>query len=86
MDVVTRVAAWWVPDEKQPSIVEECQVAVLQLVTALVANSHPGMQKRYVHSTSAVVGIAEQLRGKIKGDAGLEEALEDVLVTLSKLR
>lgn len=86
MDVVTRVAAWYVPDAKQPPVVEECQVAALQLVTALMANTHPGMQKRYVHSTSAVLGIANQLREKIRGDAALEEALEDVLGTLSALR
>ncbi|KAL2136334.1 hypothetical protein VTI74DRAFT_4368 [Chaetomium olivicolor] len=86
MDVVTRVAAWYVPEEKQPAVVEECQVAVLQLVTALLVNTHPGMQKRYVHSTSAVLGIANQLRGKIKGDAALEEALDDVLGTLAALR
>ncbi|KAL2021020.1 hypothetical protein VTK56DRAFT_7675 [Thermocarpiscus australiensis] len=86
MDVVTRVAAWYVPDAKQPPVVEECQVAALQLVTALLVNTHPGMQKRYVHSTSAVLGIANQLKGKVRGDAALEEALDDVLRTLASLR
>ncbi|SPQ25989.1 e9b59b6a-f39c-4d2a-9b94-75afe2ab05bc [Thermothielavioides terrestris] len=86
MDLVTRVAAWYAPEAKQPAVVEECQVAALQLVTALLANTHPGMQKRYVHSTSAVLGIANQLKGKISGDPALEEALEDVLGTLAALR
>ncbi|KAK4241685.1 e9b59b6a-f39c-4d2a-9b94-75afe2ab05bc [Achaetomium macrosporum] len=86
MDVVTRVAAWYVPEANQPPVVEECQVAALQLVTALLASAHPGMQKRYVHSTSAVLGIANQLKGKISGDKALEEALEDVLGTLAGLR
>ncbi|KAL2256962.1 hypothetical protein VTK26DRAFT_836 [Humicola hyalothermophila] len=86
MDVVTKVAAWYVPDAKQPPVVEEFQVAVLQLVTTLVANAHRGMRKRYVHTTAAVLGIAEQLRRKIRGDAALEEALEDVLRTLAALR
>jgi hypothetical protein len=86
MDVVTKVAAWYVPEGNQPAVVIECQVAALQLATALLANTHPGMQKRYVHSTSAVLGIANQLRGKVKGDRALEEALEDVLGTLAALR
>ncbi|KAK3301956.1 Neurochondrin-domain-containing protein [Chaetomium strumarium] len=86
MDVVTRVAAWYVPEAKQSPVVEECQVAALQLVTALLANAHPGMQKRYVHSTSAVLGIASQLKKKTSGDKALEEALEDVQGTLSGLR
>ena len=86
MDLVTRVAGWDVPDVKQSSVVEECQVAVLQLVTTLLVNAHQGMRKRYVHSISAVLGIAEQLSKKIRGDRGLEEALEDVRGTLAALR
>jgi hypothetical protein len=86
MDVVTKVAAWYVPEGDQLAVVVECQVAALQLVTALLANTHPGMQKRYVHSTTAVLGIANQLKGKVKGDRALEEALEDVLRTLAALR
>lgn len=86
MDLVTKVAAWYVPEGKQTAVVEECQVAALQLVTTLLANAHPGMRKRYVHSMTAVLGIANRLRGKVKGDKGLEEALEDVLETLGGLR
>ncbi|KAK4248370.1 Neurochondrin-domain-containing protein [Corynascus novoguineensis] len=86
MDLVTRVAAWDVPEVKQSPMTEECQVAVLQLVTTLLANTHPGVQKRYVHSTSAVLGIAHQLKGKVRGDRALEEALEDVVGTLAALR
>jgi len=86
MDLVTKVAAWYVPEGKQTAVVEECQVAALQLVTTLLADTHPGMRKRYVHSMSAVLGIATRLRGKVKGDKGLEEALEDVVETLGGLR
>ncbi|KAK4123620.1 DUF1941-domain-containing protein [Parathielavia appendiculata] len=86
MDLVTKVAAWYVPEADQPSVVLECQVAALQLVTALLANTHPGMQKRYVHSTTAVLGIANQLRVKLRRDEALDEALEDVLGTLAALR
>lgn len=86
MDVVTKVAAWDVPEGTQPPVVVECQVAVLQLVTTLLVNAHPGMQKRYVHSTSAVLGVANRLRGRVKGDKALEEELEDVVGTLAALR
>ncbi|KAK5652504.1 hypothetical protein OQA88_10409 [Cercophora sp. LCS_1] len=92
MDIVTKVAAWYYvpPDGKREvGVLEEFQVAALQLVTALLVNTHPGMQKRYVHSISAVLGVAGQLRQRIirgKGDTGLLEAVEDVLNTSGGLR
>lgn len=89
MGVVTTVAAWDVPDDmgqRQSLVVLEFQVAVLQLATALLANTHPGMQKRYVHSMGAVLGIAEQLRERAEGDSGLSEALRDVVGTLRGFR
>ncbi|KAK4650731.1 hypothetical protein QC762_710140 [Podospora pseudocomata] len=86
MDLITKTAAWVVPDEKQPPMVEEFQVAVLQLATALLVNAHPGLRRRYTHSTTAIVGIANQLRDKVKRDEGLVEALSDVLETLTVLR
>lgn len=91
MDVVTRVAAWYYtpPAGGDVDMVDEFQVAVLQLVTALMAGSHPGLQRRYAHSTSAVLGVGSALRERIvnqKGDGGLIEAVEDVVVTLGKLR
>lgn len=88
MAVVTAVAAWDVPDAEQPPVVYEFQVAVLQLVTALMENTHSGMQRRYVHSTSAVLGIVEQLMEKIVKihDEPLEDSLRDVESTLGGLR
>lgn len=86
MAVVTTVAAWDVPQVEQASIVLEFQIAVLQLITALMSNSHAGMQRRYVHSISAVLGIAGQLKGKVRGDAMLLDSLEDVESTLGSLR
>lgn len=85
MNVVTSVSAWPGPaDTEKPSVVYEFQVAVLQLVTALVLNTHPGMQRRYVHSIAAVLGIAEHLKGKVVDEA-LVESLQDVGSTLSAL-
>lgn len=86
--VVTAVAAWHVPDcaDGQPPVVLEFQVAVLQLVTALLTNTHLGVQRRYVHSIGAVMGIAKGLRGRASADAGLLEDLEDVESTLGSFR
>lgn len=86
MAVVTAVAAWDVPTVQQASTVLEFQVAVLQLVTALLSNTHTAMQRRYVYSISAVLGIAGQLQGKVRGDPVLVESLEDVESTLDPLR
>lgn len=84
--VVTAVAAWAAPEVEQSPLVYEFQVAVLQLVTALLSNTHPTMQRRYTHSISAIVGIVEQLKSKVSGDAPLSESLDDVQRTLSPLR
>lgn len=89
MSVITAVSAWSGPaDTDQPSVVHEFQVAVLQLVTALASNTHPGMQKRYVHSITAVLGIVESLKGKVVHlrDEALAESLRDVETTLGALR
>lgn len=95
MGLVTAVAAWDVLDddddddsERLAPVVLEFYVAVLQLVTALMVNAHPGMQARYVHSVRAVMGIVEQVKGRVMraGDAALVEALEDVESTLGPLR
>lgn len=84
MDVVTRVAAWDVPQHRrQTGVVEEFQVAVVQLVTALLVNNHPGVVRRYRHSVGAVVGVVRQLRER--GDAALREELDDVLEVLEGL-
>ncbi|KAL1843774.1 hypothetical protein VTJ49DRAFT_7484 [Mycothermus thermophilus] len=93
MDVVTKVAALYVPSElllsqhHGPSAAIECLVAALQLVTALLAGAHPGLRKRYVHSTTAVLGIANQIKKSgVVVDAAMKEALQDVVVTLGQLR
>ncbi|KAH6671560.1 Neurochondrin-domain-containing protein [Plectosphaerella plurivora] len=87
MAVVTHVAAWSPPDAPQGPAMLDLQAAVLQLVTTLLVNARDGMRKRYVHSSSAVVGVAEQLRQQADaGNASLLESLDDVITTLSRLR
>ncbi|PSR94579.1 Neurochondrin-domain-containing protein [Coniella lustricola] len=82
MTIVTAVAAWNVPDAEQTPTMLEFQVAVLQLVTALLSNTHSGMQRRYQYSISAILGIVEQMRDRVGGDEALVEALDDVDGTL----
>ncbi|KAK0646304.1 Neurochondrin-domain-containing protein [Cercophora newfieldiana] len=95
MDLVTKVAAWYYvpPTSGEVGILEEFQVAVLQLVTALVAGTHQGVRRRYVHSVSAVLGVAAQVRERVanaKGGGGVDrellEGVEDVVGTLGGLR
>lgn len=86
MDVITGVAAWDVPDVEQPLMVREFQLAALQLCATLLDRASAGLRKRYAHSMSAIIGVANQLRRHLPSDEELEEQLEDVLVTLSSLR
>lgn len=99
MDILTLVAAWPGPDDKDKvcaevtGILAEFRVAVLQLVTALVANAHPSICRRYTHSISAVVGLARRLRptlaaahiGAVLSDS-LVDALLDVQMALESKR
>lgn len=89
MSVITSVSAWSGPaDTEKPTVVYEFQVAMLQLITALALNTHPGMRRRYVHSITAILGIAEQLKGEgvVMRDDALVESLRDVESTLNSLR
>lgn len=86
MAVVTAVAAWDVPEVQQSPLIYEFEVAVLQLVTALLSNTHPTMQRWYTHSISAILGIVERLKSKVSEDVPLSESLQDVQRTLSPLR
>lgn len=85
MNIVTTVAGWDVPETEQTPTVLEFQTAVLQLVTALLSNTHSGMQRRYQYSISAILGIVEQMRDRVAGDEALIESLDDVENTLRPL-
>ncbi|ERS96379.1 hypothetical protein HMPREF1624_07289 [Sporothrix schenckii ATCC 58251] len=78
-------------DTAVTATVAECRVAVLQLVTALVANAHPSVRRRYTHSIRAVIGLANQLRPTLAPSrigsslsTSLVEALDDVHATLEQ--
>lgn len=88
MGLVTAISAWSGPaDAEEPGVVYEFQIAALQLVTALASNAHPEMQRRFVHSFTAVLGIVEQLKSKgvVTEDEALMESLTDVESTLKAL-
>ncbi|KAI1417664.1 DUF1941-domain-containing protein [Hypoxylon sp. FL1857] len=85
MGIVTAVAAYDVPmaeGNAQDGTLLDFQADVLQLATTLLTNANPGMRKRYVHSASAIRGIAGQLRGRIEGDSETAKELDDVLSAL----
>jgi hypothetical protein len=82
MGLITAVAAWDVPDYKSTPSIQEFQVAVLQLATALTSSAHDGLRKRYVHSIAAILGIATQVQRYIDSSNPLHEPLEDVTVTM----
>ncbi|OHW90876.1 DUF1941 family protein [Colletotrichum incanum] len=86
MALVTFVASWDAPEVEQPLLVQEAQIAVLQLTTALLVGAPEGMKKRYVHSTSAILGIAARLEKHVSVGHPLRESLVDVLQTLGRFR
>lgn len=80
MDVVTRVAAWELPEGRNGWVVE-FWVAVLQLVADLVVNAPPGLTKRYGHSVSSVLRTARRLEEGLEDDE-LRTEVQDVVDTL----
>ncbi|KAF6838101.1 DUF1941 family protein [Colletotrichum plurivorum] len=86
MAFVTAVAAWDAPEARRSLLIQEAQIAALQLATALLAGAPEGMRRRYVHSTSAILGIAQRLEAHVRSDNPLRESLDDVLVTLGRFR
>lgn len=89
LDVVTKVAAWRVPEDEDDSklspVVEEFWVAILELVTALLANAHPATRRRYKHSISAILSIGKQLKERGMKDETTRESLDDIMDTLEDL-
>lgn len=88
MDLITAVAAWDVSDAEQLSpspMVQEAQVAALQLCCAILVAANSGMRKRYQYSIAAINGIAAQLGGHVGPDSPVREMLDDVLATLGGL-
>jgi hypothetical protein len=85
MDFITATAAWNLPDQRQSTTVQEFEVAVLQLCCAILSKASAGMRSRFVHSISAIAGIANQLSRRIQPHDPLGEAMGEVLDTLRGL-
>ncbi|KAF7560013.1 hypothetical protein G7046_g4128 [Stylonectria norvegica] len=86
LTLITAVAAWDFPSELEPlSIVQEAQLAVLQLCCAVLVNTGVGMRRRYAHSIAAIRGVAEVLKSKVSEKSELRESVEDVVMTLGGL-
>lgn len=97
MGLVTTVAGWDCPildtsvedASSSPGLTEsvtEFQVAVLQLVCALVVDAHAGMRRRYTHSVAAIRGIADAVAARISSDSPLREDLQDIKDTLGSMQ
>jgi hypothetical protein len=86
MNLITTAAAWDAPEDIQTPLVLEFEVAVLQLCTTLLTRASPGMRARYVHSLSAIAGIASQVEQRIGANDPLREMVNDVLGSLRSLR
>ncbi|KKF96857.1 putative protein C16C4.02c [Ceratocystis platani] len=86
LDVVTRVAAWHVPDQPQAEDTQEAQVAALQLATALMVAASKIQRARYIHSIAAIAEVETRLREKVERDGPFWEALEDVRTTVKGLQ
>ncbi|KKA27129.1 hypothetical protein TD95_000389 [Thielaviopsis punctulata] len=86
LDMVTRVAAWDVPEQPQAMDVVEAQVAALQLVTAVLMRATKAQRKHYMHSMAAVAGVETRLREKPDVETEFLEALKDVHETIDSLR
>ncbi|RDL34319.1 Uncharacterized protein BP5553_07447 [Venustampulla echinocandica] len=74
-----------------PPLVLEFQIGVLQLSTAILSKAAQGVQKRYVTSIPALLGLVNQLEVLVKNISSTEAAdlldlLEDVSLELENLR
>ncbi|KAH6654752.1 DUF1941 family protein [Truncatella angustata] len=65
LDVVTATAAYNVPPSVQPRLsLQQLWADVLEVCTALFTRAPPGIKRRYVHSASALSGIARSISEK----------------------
>lgn len=65
MATIKATAAMKAASPKNPSVVLEFQIAMLQLSTALLGKASGGMTKRHITSHPALAGIAKQLKSVV---------------------
>ncbi|KAI1857882.1 uncharacterized protein JN550_012957 [Neoarthrinium moseri] len=82
LDIVTAVAAYDVPSASQPSLpLQHLWADVLQLSATLLSRAPPGVKRRYVHSASALTGIAAAMLKK-KLEDGVRHDVADAAAIL----
>ena len=92
MTAITTTASLKIPSSIPNSLVLELQIAMLQLSTASLSKAAGGMQKRYVTSNAALLGLAQQLEtlvNELDDQAEVDEfksLLEDVKLDLENLK
>lgn len=84
MDLITGIAAWNIPEPGDPTVLE-FQAAVLQLCCVVLTRAGAGMRRRYMHSISAIRGIAVRLKERIGTDNDLKESITEILDDLGSL-
>lgn len=85
MDLITAVAAWDISTKEASPLVQEFQVAVLQLCCTVLVRASPGMRNRYRQSIMAIGPIVTQVHGAIAEDSFLTEAINDVVDTMREV-
>lgn len=86
MDVVTGIAAFDLPDESvHDQAFVDLLVDVVWLVANLLQSAGQGMRQRYVHSTSAIRGIAQRLGGVIRTKSKSASELAEAMSILERM-
>jgi hypothetical protein len=91
MSSIKVVASMKVASAAEDLSILELQIAGLQLASAIISKAASGVQKRYLTSIPALLGIANQIRPVLHSNdevaaAELVEQLDDALMELENLR
>ncbi|KAK8041975.1 hypothetical protein PG993_006498 [Apiospora rasikravindrae] len=82
LDLVTGIAAYDVPNiGEAPEPLQRFWVDVLQLAADLLANTSPGVKRRYEHTAGSIRGIAATVEGRITSPE-VQKHLGEALSTL----
>lgn len=88
MDVVTGVAAFSMPDDSaclQDQAMLDLLVDVVWLAANLLQGASAGMRSRYVHSVSAIRGIARQIEDALVPGSKAASELKEAHATLGNM-
>jgi hypothetical protein len=91
MDLAKLAASMKRPVNHTIEILMEFEIAMLQLASALLDKAPPGVQKKYIPCTTALLGLANQLMLDVSQyqkpiQQEFRESLEDIVLALDNLR